>query len=75
MQESTLKWRQNLQWRRPTNIKQKPFKRTGETRYKDTIKEAILKENDKEIKEMLKSRPKVAERWDYNRKTRNYLKS
>ena len=38
-----------------------------------TIKEAIWKENDKEIKTLVTSRPKVADERGDTRKTRNYL--
>ena len=36
--------------------------------HKEAFKEAIWKANDKEIKEMLTSRPKAADRWKDNKK-------
>ena len=42
--------------------------------HKGTIKQAIWKANDKEVKEMVTRRPIVMGRWDYVRQSRDYTK-
>ena len=42
--------------------------------HKETIKQTIWRANKKEVKEIITSRQKYKDRWDDNRKARNYIK-